>query len=287
MVMKIKKQVYDCLPDTIQKKIDEYTYADEIRIRKNKPLCITHGIKNYVSDYIVTEEDIQFCLSKFCKNSFHTYFENIKNGYIPFDYGYRIGICGNAVVDKNAITNISDISSLNIRIPCANSDIQHNFLKELPLEKGILIFSPPNYGKTTLLKEIIRILSLPPYNKKISVIDTKKELYSEAIHQKCPVDFFFGYPKKDAIDIAVRNMSPEIIVCDEIGLEDDTASLAECKNSGITLICSAHAKNTSELLSRKNINFLHKLNVFEGYIGISFKNGERIYSFQKREECVL
>jgi len=285
--MNIKKDIFECLPEGIKNKIIEYPYINEIRIRKNKPLCFAIGGKNYVSNYIVSEEEMQFCITKFCKNSVHKYFEDIKNGYIPYDFGYRIGVCGNAIVDKNTITNISEINCLNIRIPHDESSVDFDFLKNIPLDKGILIYSPPNYGKTTLLKQIIRLLSLPPHNKTLSVVDPKKELYSYDLHKNCPVDFFSGYPKKTAIDMAVRNMSPDIIVCDEIGLDDDTSSLIECKNSGVTLICSAHAKTLGELLQRKNIKNLHELNVFEGYIGISIKNNKRTYLYQKREDYIL
>ncbi len=283
----ISEKLLLCLPDVIREKTALYPRANEIRMRKNRPLCFTIDNKNLVTDCIVKETDIEYCVINLCKNSLHTYFEQIKQGYIPFDDGYRIGVCGDAVVEKSEIINISKINSLNIRIPTNDFVVPYDVLKNINADRGILIYSPANYGKTTLLKALTAYLSLPPNNKRISVIDCKKEIYSEKVHQKCSADFYSGYPKYQAIDMAIRTMSPEIIVCDEIGLEDDIASLIEAKNCGINLICTAHAKNTTELFERKNIARLHTNNVFYGYIGIFLESGKRIYKYQKREDLVL
>ncbi len=280
----IDNSVLECLTEDVKNKIKEYSLVNEIRLRQSCPLCITSGTQNLVTDYLVTKNDIEYSVNKFCKNSVYTYFDCIKNGYIPFENGYRIGVCGNAVTENGIITNLSSITGINIRVPGQKFDLPPYLLKKIANDKSCIIYSPPNYGKTTLLKMIIKILSTPPYNHRISVIDCKNELYVDSLHKGCPVDFFFSYPKKNGIDIAVRNMSPEIIICDEIGIDDDVEELIECKNCGISLICTAHAKNIDDLLQRKNIRKMHELNVFESYVGIYSKNNERQFEYKKRKE---
>ncbi len=282
--MEISKDLTDCLPLTVQKIMLNYPTINEIRMRKNCPLCFTVGNKNIVTDSITSKEEIEMTVQKLCRNSLHTFFDSIKKGFIPFENGYRIGVCGQAVAENNIITNISEINSLNIRIPVKKTVIPSSLLNSIPSNNGTLIYSSANYGKTTLLREIIKKFSLPPHNKRIAVIDTKNEIYSAEIHSKCPVDFFISYPKYEAMNIAIQTMSPEIIVCDEIGIQDEVSSLIQCKNCGVTLICSTHAKNLSELLSRKNIAELYKNNIFSTYIGIDFVSNKRVYNFKTQGE---
>ncbi len=283
----INEKILNCLPPMIREKSLKYQVVNEIRMRKNSPLCFIVENRNIVTTHIVTDDEINFSVNCFCKNSLHTYFDNIKNGYIPFDDGCRIGVCGKAVTDGEKIINISEISSLNIRLPTKQPNIPEGLLRNIRGDKGVLIYSPPCYGKTTLLRQMISFYSSPPYNKKIAVIDSRNELVSEKMGEKNTFDVFSGYPKALAIDIAVRTMSPEIIVCDEIGLCDDTNALIECKNCGVNLICTAHAKNISELLMRKNIKILHDMKVFGGYLGISIRNSQRAYEYKKMEDVFL
>jgi len=282
--MTLDKSILNCLPKEIRSKLKEYNETNEIRIRKNCPLCLTVGKHNLVTSYVCTAEDVEYCISRLCKNSFYAYTEQIKQGYIPFDNGYRIGVCGRSVTKNDKITNIYDVQGINIRVPSSRLFFPDGLLDGIEAEKGIMIYSPPAYGKTSLLKAIIKNLSLPPKNKRLAVIDCKSELYTDEMHKGLPVDFYVGYPKYQAIDMAIRNMSPEIIVCDEIGLSDDVSPIIECKNCGVNVICSAHARDLDELRARPNIHSLHKLKIFNGYLGISYKNGNRFYKYDKRKE---
>ena len=276
-----------CLSENIVDIVSRYPIINEIRIRTGRPLCVTSGNTNIVTGYITTKDEVEQCIKKLCKNSVHTYTEAIKNGYIPFENGYRIGVCGTAVTDKGAIMSVSKINSLNIRIPYTKTDIPLDVLHTIPPSKSGLIYSPANYGKTTLLRSFIKHYSTPPYNKRVAVIDSKNELYSPYIHSEAAADFFSSYPKYYAIDLAIKNMSPEIIICDEIGILDDVSPFVESKSCGISLLCSAHASKLDELLKRPNIRKLHESAVFDTYIGVSISNGERNYTITKKEDVRL
>ena len=282
--MVLDEAVEKCLPPPIVESINKYKNVNEIRMRENSKLSLTVENRNIICDYVTSKKDITFAVNQFCKNSIYSYSEYIKQGFIPFDGGYRIGVCGKAVMDKNEIINIAEIKSINIRIPTKEINIPAAFLENLPFEKSLLIFSAPSLGKTTLLKKIASYLGSPPLNKRVVVVDCKNEIYSDVLHQGKTIDFFTNYPKKIAIDLAVRNMSPQFIICDEIGLNEETDSLIECINSGVNLICSVHASSTAELLKKDNIKKLHKTGVFGGYVGINYIDGIRRYSYIKREE---
>lgn len=283
--MNITPKLLDCLPLEMKRIINNYEAINEIRISKGCPMGLTVGNKTLITDYVVSGDELEFCLQRICKSSMHTYFDSIKKGYIPFDEGYRIGVCGKAVTDDGNIRNISEITSINIRIPTRNYKVPKALLNTVSHSNGILVYSPANIGKTTFLKALINHLSSPPHNKRMSVIDCKGELYTHKNNSSI-VDYFVGYPKYDAINMAIQNMSPEIIVCDEIGLTDDVSPFVECANCGVCLICSAHAVNSKQIMSRKNIRKLIDLGVFEAFVGIKISHGERIYDFKKREDLI-
>ena len=273
-----------CLPIAVVDIIRAYKNINEIRMRENCKLSLTVGNKNIICNYVTSKKDIEYSVTQFCKCSVYSYSDNITQGFIPFEGGYRIGVCGKAILDKKEIINISEIKSLNVRIPSEEITISSNFLQNLPYEKSLLIYSCPSAGKTTLLKKIASFLGSSPYNKRVVVIDCKNEIYSASLHKGCSIDFYSNYPKSIAIDLAVRNMSPQYIICDEIGLNEEVESLIECKNSGVSLICSAHANSTDELLKKDNIKKLHKAGVFGGYVGIKQVNNIRQYTYCRRED---
>lgn len=45
-------------------------------------------------------------------------------------------------------------------------------------------------------------------------------------------------------------MSPQVIICDEIGSEEDALALRQCLHSGVRVIAAAHAADREELYAR-------------------------------------
>ena len=77
------------------------------------------------------------------------------------------------------------------------------------------------------------------------------------------------YDKHSGINIAVRNLSPEIIATDEIGSPEDTSALNEAVRSGVKIIATAHAGSMEDLKRRGVMEMLISDNVFERYIFIA------------------
>ena len=75
--------------------------------------------------------------------------------------GHRVGVCGTAVYEENRVSGIRDISSLNIRIAREVYGAADELLRELDKEiSGLLIAGPPSSGKTTILRDLARQLSI-------------------------------------------------------------------------------------------------------------------------------
>ena len=179
----------------------------EIRLRINKPIIIYILDKPYfISKYdklinhytdsvrYLSGEEFKFILDNICNNSYHTHINTMINGYVTDNYGSRVGIAGEAVYKDSALTSVKNVESLNIRISHNIIDCSRNILNTLYLKSSpsIIIAGPPASGKTTILRDMTRLLSSGYAGKyrKVSVIDERKEfackeLFPEANEIHC------------------------------------------------------------------------------------------------------
>lgn len=217
--------------------------AKEIRIRLGKPLFIVYGDYEGKTEYIVTKADIEETFAKICNYSPYAYNEDIKRGYITIENGCRVGICGD-VVDNNTVKNIS---SLNIRI---SRQIINCSKKIIDIIKdNVLIASPPACGKTTMLRDIIRIWSNG--GKNIGVADERGEISGGAsLDLGERTDIILNCKKSRAMEMLLRSMAPDVIAVDELGGNDDIRSVLNIINCGVDLLATIHAKNIDEVRFR-------------------------------------
>ena len=69
------------------------------------------------------------------------------------------------------------------------------------------------------------------------------------------------------MDLAIRTMSPQYLICDELGAEEAEQILA-AQNAGVPLVASAHAPSLPSLLQRPAMRALDKAGVFSLYVGL-------------------
>ena len=69
-------------------------------------------------------------------------------------------------------------------------------------------------------------------------------------------DVLNGYSKGDGMMTALRCLSPQLIICDEIGSRSDADAMLEAMNAGVPVIATAHASNEDDLLGRPQIERL-------------------------------
>ncbi|HPE95823.1 MAG TPA: hypothetical protein PLT66_07150 [Bacillota bacterium] len=224
----------------------------EARLRLGGPFTLHGGGKTYAFSesgeracigeaYRCSEQDIEWCVDRLCCFSRYSFEEAICNGYIPLPDGSRAGISGETICENGKVKNISRITSVNIRIKRSVPGFAQKLCDYLFAHGlcGVLVLSPPMYGKTTLLSSAALILGKS--GLKVAVVDERNELWgAKQSSCGCCVDVMSGCPKAKAIEMLTRTMSPQVIVCDEISFAEADA-LAQTQNAGVSLIASLHA----------------------------------------------
>ncbi len=268
-----------CLPVQISERIrtlagsGRLRLADinEIRLRSDRPATVTREGINIPLGVSVTSAELADCMTKLCRGSVYAHGDTIRKGYIQAGEGIRVGVCGTLAADGRAVR---EITSLNIRVPHIVRGVSDRVLclcYDAPTVKSLLIYSVPGAGKTTLLRELAARLG-GEFSKRVALVDSRGELYLPEMFAGTLCDVLIGYSKAEGIEIATRTLSPEVIICDELGDADETRQILGAAGAGVPIIASAHASSVSELLSRPNIRILHESRIFDGYAGISREN---------------
>lgn len=246
----------------------------EIRIRKNMPLSVRYKGKIIFPkiggrEVIFGEYDIQKIVSVICKNSLYKYNDTLQKGYLYTTNGARIGVGGECVCDHGKVITIKNFSSLCIRISHDINGFANNAFNIINCDnnmiKNLLIISPPGSGKTTLLRDLTRIISNIK-SSNILVVDEKNEIFYEGCIMEKTIDVLYGCDKKFGFYSAIKALSPDVIVCDELMNEEDAEGVLFASSSGVNTICSVHGKSIDDLYKKDFMRKLFTNKVFEKYI---------------------
>lgn len=303
-ILQLERDILQFISPTIRsiiKKIElkKLETLEEIRLRADKPLMIHSGgsewfvsqggqlLTNRTGSFVVCQQEVIKSLELMCENSVYAYQEEIRNAFLTLRGGHRVGISGRAVLDGASMKFIKDVSSLNIRMSrqvkgCASKIIKY-LISENREIYNTLIISPPQCGKTTLLRDISRLLgdgidSLHFKGIKVGIIDERSEIAAcyKGVPQNdigCRSDVLDGCPKQVGMSMLLRSMSPEVIITDEIGNQGDYDAVMKVLNAGVKLITSAHGYNISEMKSREEVIRLIEKKIFERYVVLDNTKG--------------
>ena len=264
-------------------RLSEGAKIEEIRCRLGHPSFITVGRENIALRHISDSTDMRKMTDRLFGGSLYAHRETLNEGYVTIGGGIRVGVVGRAVTEGGRVTGIYDITSLNFRLPTAVYSAPCPFERQLREGKGVLVYSPPGVGKTTLLRSVSAHLSTGDNSRRVCVVDTRGELSlsGEALGG---ADVLIGYPKGVGIEIATRCMSPQLIVCDEIGSETEAEAVLSAAGCGVPILASAHGERAEELVCRSVIGRLHRGRVFALYAGLSRRGDSFDYTMTHWEE---
>ena len=247
--LKAISQLEDSLKDMLKDVSEEIaSNATEIRLISNEYPQIMLNKKNIILPYqIVTPKKLNDSLVTLCGGSVHSFQKQLAYGYLTIEGGHRIGFAATASYSANGnINGFRNITSIVIRIARSYEGISKDIISKAFFDgiSGLLIAGAPASGKTTILKDLSKQLQYLDICKKIAVIDERGELFN------CCGTVLSGYEKSKAMTMALRNLSPQVIICDELGDLSEVELVNQALNSGVNIIATVHASNKRELINR-------------------------------------
>ncbi|MGC4376516.1 stage III sporulation protein AA [Fictibacillus sp. Mic-4] len=290
------KDVLAVLPDSMKCLVADYPEAkqaqiEEIRIRLNQPLeFIVNGRPEYPlmygRPYVVSSEDGAQLINQLSHFSLYALEEELKQGYITIRGGHRVGLAGKVITEKGTVKAIRDISSYNIRIARAKTGVADSLVPYLFASGrwlNTLIIGAPQTGKTTMLRDLTRIVSMGVEpkaipSKKVGIVDERSEIAGcvKGIPQHPlgkRVDVLDACPKAEGMMMLIRSMSPEVLIVDEIGRKEDSEAILEAMNAGVVMMMTAHGFSLESVMKRPTILKLIEMELFDRYVELTRLNG--------------
>ena len=286
------EEILDYLTDNIKNEIKKYMpniqNIEEIRLRTNKPIILKNSNGNNLLIHLVSKEELLQTFHKICEHSIYSYQKQICEGFITIKGGHRVGITGSCVIENGKIININYISSLNFRIAREKKDVSNNILNYVLNEDDInntLIISKPGCGKTTILRDLVRKIST---KKTCGIVDERGEI--AAMYKGEPQndigilsDVIDNCTKSDGMKMLIRSMSPEVIVCDEIGSRQDIEAINYAMCSGVKGIFTTHGNSLEEIMLNEQLKLLLEKYIVQIIIILDDKKRGKIKNIYKLE----
>lgn len=279
----------------IQTPADLLKQVQELRIREGQPI-LAYGIfgeKALSKQGLVSglegaaraqPTQIMHLLATISQNSIYALEAELRQGYVTIAGGHRIGLSGKAIVEDGLVRTLKYIKGFNIRLArqvpgCADKLLPQLFDCQNRLQSTLLVAAPQG-GKTTMLRDLTRSLSLGRHTvgHKVVVVDERSEI--AACYQGVPqldlgprVDVLDACPKAEGMMMALRSLSPQVLVTDEIGRREDVVAILEALHAGVAVLATAHGNDYAELLARPVLRELLVANSFQRYVFMSTRLG--------------
>lgn len=292
------------LPEAARTVLNGMEQADrltEIRFRADGPMQLVFEDTDrivYASNArpMMSAKEVQRFAERLMGNAPYAWEEQNRNGFFNVAGGFRVGICGRAVGKHGEIERITAVTGISIRIVRERIDAAKPILPYL-VEDGellsTLLLSPPNCGKTTLLRDLIRIVSDGMYGvhpKKVGVADERFELSGDhnglrAFSLGVRTDVLSGVGKACAIERILTTLSPEVLATDELTLQEDVRALIRAKGGGVEVLATAHGTTPDVLFRQERLKGLMEERIFDRIVRLEGRG--RIRTVWSGEQTVL
>ena len=264
----------------------------ELRLRAGWPMtALIGGEERPLGGPPVEPRELEQLVEIASRASLHTVLDQVRRGYLTFEGGHRIGLCGTAALREGEIHALRAISSANLRIARQVKGAAAPVLDGLCPGGRLadtLILAPPGLGKTTLLRDLIRSVSegegCTPL--RVSLADERGEV--AGMYNGQPqlevgrrTDVAEGCPKAQGLMLLLRAMNPQVLAVDEITAPEDVGALITAAGCGVTLLATAHGEGRAGLERRPLYRPLLDEGLFRFLVRIRREGERRIYTIEE------
>lgn len=240
----------------------------ELRLRTGCGVCLTISGRQCTAETLpecpaslrglrLTPLQMEEIFHTLSGGSVHTHQAELAQGFLTAPGGCRVGAAGR-FTERDGQLILQQVTSLNFRIARAIPVELPEKLRQLLRGHfiGMLVVGEPDSGKTTLLRQIA--LELAKAHCAVAVLDERGELFPVHAGAPAAADVLSGVPKASAIQMALRTLSPQVVLLDELGSLDETRALEQGFFSGVDFIASVHAADAQDALSRPQVQYLQQ-----------------------------
>ncbi|HYF80073.1 MAG TPA: stage III sporulation protein AA [Symbiobacteriaceae bacterium] len=260
---------------------------EEIRLREDRPLHLVHSggdafvgrseglTQDPLRAATASHDDVLRTFQMMAQGSVYAWEDEIRGGFLTLMGGHRVGLAGRAVLDAGRIRTLKQVSSLNIRVarevPGCGSALLPRLVRGGRLV-STLIISPPQAGKTTLLRDLVRQISAGApaaglKGCKVGLVDERSEVAgcSAGVPQRDVgprTDVLDACPKAEGMMLLIRSLSPAVVAVDEIGRPEDSTAVMEALHAGVAVLATAHGYSVDDVARRPALAELIRAGAF-------------------------
>lgn len=269
-----------------EKILSEHEEIEEIRLRAERPvILLTRSKEILLSSMVMEGNEIQSILQHLCQYSVYAYEEEMRQGFLTIQGGHRVGFAGQAALLENGeIKTFRRVQYMNIRIAREKKNIALGLLPyvyEKQSLKNCLLVSPPAAGKTTMLRDLVRLVSdgnSYGAGRKVGIVDERSEIAGSfhGIPQNdvgIRTDVLDACPKATGMLLLIRSMSPEVLAVDEIGTLRDAEAMHYAFSTGCKVLATIHGSSMEDIRKKRFLSKILEEHSFERFIFLEKREG--------------
>ena len=283
------KMVMALMPKAVRDEISEYLtrasvsegWVNEIRLRAYGTVALVVSGRNVALTSSVSKEEMREVFKRICGGAVYAHRDDMCRGFVSIDGGVRVGVCAEARYERGSVIGVGEISSLIFRIPsceCSFADELYRGWLSFGCG-GMLICSAAGEGKTSAIRSLAGLIGSGRAPYRVVVVDERCE-FDPHRYSGAHVDILRGYRRALGVDIAIRTLSAEVIIVDEVSSGEDAAAALSALGAGVRVIATAHAKSFAEAVRRPYIREMIEAGLFDTVCVISRKNGRFSFTLE-------
>lgn len=263
-------ELFRILPDEYVDAIRNKLLPDrltEVRISNRAPVRVCYdGVYRFLYGggitadkrlaFVAGDKAAEGVVMRSCERSLFTVADTLRRGYVATRGGIRIGVCGSGVTTGGALAAVKDFSSVNIRLPHEVKGCAEGLAARMTADggvKSVLIVSPPGVGKTTVLRDLCRLISERGSN--VLLCDEKYEIAAvsggvPALDVGCRTDVMSGMSKEHVLTVGIANMRPHVVMVDEL-FAGEIDCVENARSCGVSVVATVHASGVDGLKKKR------------------------------------